>query len=115
MNTILRTSGGRLRPGRFAVMAVLIATMLCGALTLAVNRAHAGDRRRVCAETVYVRNYPQGRAFAPLYKGQSFEVYEYRQSGWARGFAYGHINSDRSPYAKPYDRVWIPVSALCQR
>jgi hypothetical protein len=96
-------------------MFALAAAVLCGALTLAVSPARAGDRRKVCAETVYVRNYPQGRAFAQLYRGQSFEVYEYRQSGWARGFAYGHINTDRSPYASPYDRIWIPVSALCPR
>lgn len=115
MNNFVRTLSARRWPGRFAIMAVMVAMLLGGALTLTVSRARAGDRRKVCAETVYVRNYPQGRAFAPLYRGQSFEVYEYRQSGWARGFAYGHINTDRSPYASPYDRVWIPVSALCPR
>jgi hypothetical protein len=100
---------------RFALAIVVMVIVAGGALLSATNRAAAGDRRTICASKVYVRNYPQGRAWDQLYKGQSFEVYEYRQSGWARGFAYGHINTNKSPYQAPYNDVWIQVSAFCPR
>ena len=105
--------GGRLR---HLALAIALTVLAAGGVMFArTHRAAAGDRRTVCWEKVYVRNYPQGRAWDQLYKGQTFEVYEYRQSGWARGFAYGHINKNKSPYQKPYDDVWIQVAAFCPR
>ena len=100
---------------RMLTAAALALVAAWGVFGFAASRALAGDRRTVCSDRVYVRNYPQGRAWAQLYRGQTFEVYEYRQSGWARGFAYGYINKGKSPYASPFDNVWIQVSAFCPR
>jgi hypothetical protein len=80
--------------------------------TAATQPMVSGDRRCVAWSKVYVRNYPKGQAWSQLYEGQTFSVYEYRDSGWARGFAWGHINSDKSPYDPPYDNVWIESASL---
>ncbi len=100
---------------RVALTFALTVLAASGVLFSTSNRAAAGDRRTICWEKTYVRNYPQGRAWDQLYKGQTFEVYEYRQSGWARGMAFGHINKNKSPYQKPYDDVWIQTAAFCPR
>jgi hypothetical protein len=112
-NQIMTGQSKRVIRFAFAIALVLIAAM--GALLAGTNKAVAGDRRTVCWEKVYVRNYPQGRAWDQLYRGQTFEIYEYRSSGWARGFAYGKINKGKSPYQKPYDDVWIQVAAFCSK
>jgi hypothetical protein len=110
---IYEWGGRRLRR---SVLAFALTALVSGGVHFgATERASAGDRRTICWEKVYVRNYPQGRAWDQLYKGQTFEVYEYRQSGWARGFAYGHINKNKSPYQKPYDDIWIQTAAFCPR
>ncbi|HEV7755541.1 MAG TPA: hypothetical protein VGO94_06720 [Mycobacteriales bacterium] len=72
----------------------------------------AGDRRCVQWSKVYVRNYPAGQAWENLQHNQTFSVYEYRDSGWARGFAWGDLNTDQSPYAPPYNNVWVETAAL---
>ncbi|MGA8112532.1 MAG: hypothetical protein WCA46_02600 [Actinocatenispora sp.] len=77
-----------------------------------VSPAVSGDRRCVVPATLYVRNYPAGQAWTQLYAGQTFSVYEYRDSGWARGFAWGTINTDQSPYAPPYNDVWVETAGL---
>lgn len=77
-----------------------------------IRPAVVGDRRCVVPDKTYIRNYPAGQAWTQLYHNQTFSVYEYRASGWARGFAWGHVNTDHSPYPAPYDRVWIQTSAL---
>ncbi|HEX8474595.1 MAG TPA: hypothetical protein VF666_11220 [Pyrinomonadaceae bacterium] len=115
MKSTIRTLSAWLNPRRMLIVGLLSLVAAWSVFAFATNQALAGDRRRICSDKVYVRNYPQGRAWDQLYRGQTFEVYEYRASGWARGFAYGHINSDRSPYRKPYDDVWIQVSAFCPR
>jgi hypothetical protein len=109
----MASRGKRFR--RLTLTFSLILMVAAGALLAATDRAAAGDRRTICWEKVYVRNYPQGRAWDQLYRGASFEVYEYRQSGWARGFAFGKINKNKSPYQKPYDDVWIQTAAFCPR
>lgn len=60
-----------------------------------------GTYKCVQTPTLYLRNYPAGQAFNQLYQGQTFSVYEFRDSGWARGYAFGHVNSDKSGYAAP--------------
>ncbi|MGA8112534.1 MAG: hypothetical protein WCA46_02610 [Actinocatenispora sp.] len=80
-----------------------------------VNPSVSGDRRCIAAETVYLRNWPAGQAWTQMYHNQTFSVYEYRDSGWARGYAWGHVNSDKSPYAPPQDNIWIISSALGAR
>jgi hypothetical protein len=72
----------------------------------------AGDRRCVRWSKVFVRNYPAGQAWDQLPHNETFSVYEYRDSGWARGFAWGDLNTDRSPYAPPYDDVWVETASL---
>ncbi len=100
------------RPSRFAIALAIAAPMACGLFNATAEPALAGERRKVRWSKLYLRNYPQGRAWAQLYKGQSFEVYEYRPSGWARGRAYGHINTDKSPYPAPYNDVWVETAGL---
>ena len=78
----------------------------------AKTAAVSGDRRCVDVPSAYIRNYPAGQAWTQLYQGQTFSVYEYRDSGWARGYAWGHVNTDKSPYPPPYDDVWIQTSNL---
>jgi hypothetical protein len=116
MNIQRRISGRRGGwPRRLTFGFVLTALLAGGVLFGANGRALAGDRRTICWEKVYVRNYPQGRAWAQLYRNQTFEVYEYRASGWARGRAGGQLRTDKSPYQKPYDNVWIQVAAFCSK
>lgn len=55
--------------------------------------AAATERRTICAENLYVREQPMGRAIGTLYAGQSIDVERYSASGWAYGFAYGHVNA----------------------
>jgi hypothetical protein len=57
-----------------------------------------------------VRNYPAGQAWTQLYQARSFTVYEYRDSGWVRGYAWGHVDTDQSPYAPPYDDVRVETA-----
>ncbi|HEY0487093.1 MAG TPA: hypothetical protein VGD72_12680 [Mycobacteriales bacterium] len=71
-----------------------------------------GDRRCVQWSKVYVRNYPAGQAWENLQHNETFSVYEYRDSGWARGYAWGDLMTDKSPYAPPYDNVWVQSAAL---
>jgi hypothetical protein len=78
----------------------------------AASPAVSGDRRCVDWSVLLVRNYPAGQAWTQLYQGQSFSVYEYRDSGWARGFAWGQVNSDQSPYAPPYNDIWVETAGL---
>ena len=77
-----------------------------------ISPAVSGDRRCVDVPNGYIRNYPAGTAWTQLYAGQTFSVYEYRASGWARGYAWGHVNTDQSPYPAPYNDVWIETSNL---
>ncbi len=77
-----------------------------------ISPAVSGDRRCVTWSKVFVRNYPAGQAWTQLYQNQTFSVYEYRASGWARGFAWGYVNTDQSPYAAPYNNVWVESAAL---
>jgi hypothetical protein len=78
----------------------------------AVSPAVSGDRRCVDWSVLLVRNYPAGQAWTQLYQAQSFSVYEYRDSGWARGYAWGHVDTDQSPYAPPYNDVWVETAGL---
>lgn len=80
----------------------------------AVTPAQAvpGTYKCVTSPTLYLRNYPAGQAFNQLYQGQTFSVYEFRASGWARGYAFGHVNSDKSGYAAPYDNIWVETAYL---
>src|SRR4051812_29758684 len=112
----MMTPTARVRASRALVAAGLAAI----AVAAAAPAADAADRRCVDPPSAYIRNYPAGAAWTQLYHGQTFGVYEYRASGWARGFAYGQVNTDRSPYiswwnysAYPnaYD-VWIETSTL---
>jgi hypothetical protein len=98
---------------------VTAAAALAGSLVCAVpsaagvsSAAVGGDRRCVSWSKVYVRNYPEGQAWENLQHNETFSVYEYRDSGWARGFAWGDLNTDQSPYAPPYNNVWVQTAAL---
>jgi hypothetical protein len=116
MNAQQRINLWRGTPVRRLMLAcALIIIAIGGALLTTTRKADAGDRRTICWGKVYLRNYPQGRAWAQLYKGQIFEVYEYRSSGWARGRAGGQVNTDKSPYQKPNNDVWIETAAFCPR
>lgn len=107
---------------RLATAAVTlgVAASTVGATAVLPAEAAADDRRCVVPPSAYVRNYPRGAAWSQLYAGQTFGVYEYRASGWARGFAYGQLNTDRSPYVPGWDYssfpaaydVWIQEDAL---
>jgi hypothetical protein len=104
---------------RRAAAVTAVAGVLAGSLvwtvpaTAAVSTASvSGDRRCVQWSKVYVRNYPEGQAWENLQHNETFSVYEYRDSGWARGFAWGDLNTDQSPYAPPYNNVWVQTAAL---
>lgn len=60
---------------------------------VAAPGAVAAERKTVCAESLYVREEPVGRAIGTLYAGQSMDVERYSGSGWAYGFAYGQVNA----------------------
>ncbi|WP_026424157.1 hypothetical protein [Actinokineospora inagensis] len=91
--------------------AVLVAVVSAFVLVTPAS-AVSGDRRCVDWSVLLVRNYPAGQAWTQLYPKQTFSVYEYRDSGWARGFAWGQVNTDHSPYAPPYNDVWVETAGL---
>lgn len=80
------------------------ATAVAAAVTvLAAPGAVAAERKTVCAQNLYVREQPMGRAIGTLYAGQSMDVERYSESGWAYGFAYGHVNA----------RGWVQGGWFC--
>jgi hypothetical protein len=74
-----------------AVAATTLALTAVGAT--AAPGAVAAERKTVCAQNLYVREQPMGRAIGTLYYGQTMNVERYSASGWAYGFAYGHVNA----------------------
>jgi hypothetical protein len=106
------TSGYVLSSQLCAAGAASVAPAAATAAT--VRPAVSGDRRCVDWSVLLVRNYPAGQAWTQLYQAQSFTVYEYRDSGWARGYAWGHVDTDQSPYAPPYNDVWVETAGLGQ-
>lgn len=88
----------------------LSAALGCAAVASIAPAASAEDRRCVDPPSVYVRNYPAGAAWTQLYQKQTFGVYEYRDSGWARGFAYGNVNTNRSPFIQGWNYASFPNS-----
>ncbi|GAA1658913.1 hypothetical protein GCM10009765_05280 [Fodinicola feengrottensis] len=96
------------------VSGYVLSDKLCSAAKQAIVAAPAvsGDRRCVDVPNGYIRNYPAGQAWTQLDLGQTFSVYEYRDSGWARGYAWGHVMTDQSPFPAPYNDVWIQTSNL---
>jgi hypothetical protein len=116
MNAQQRINRWRGTPLRRLVLSCALMMIAIGsAFLITPRKVDAGDHRKICWGKVYLRNYPQGRAWSQLYKGQTFEVYEYRSSGWARGRAGSPVSTDKSPYQKPYNDVWIEVAAFCPR
>jgi hypothetical protein len=100
-------------PARRAAALAAAAGVLAGTLLYATPAtAIGGDRRCVQWSKVFVRNYPAGQAWDQLQHNETFSVYEYRDSGWARGFAWGDLNTDQSPYAPPHDNVWVETASL---
>lgn len=79
---------------RAAVASALVTAALMTAATpaqAAYSGGTVGVRETVCAQDLAVRTQPGGAWLGTLYRGQTFLV-ERISSGWAYGFAYGHIN-----------------------
>ncbi|WP_433260629.1 hypothetical protein ACQPZF_24630 [Actinosynnema sp. CS-041913] len=84
--------------------AAVLAT--AGLLTTTALPAEAVTRRKVCAQSVWVRDNPAGHAIAILYNGESFDYdHSAYHNGyqWAYGFAYGGENV----------WGWLPYEYLC--
>ena len=84
---------------------VLAAVAVAGALTgIGAVPASAAERHTICAQSLYVREQPEGRAIGTLYAGNTFDVERYSPSGgWAYGYAYGHVN----------DHGWVQNGWFC--
>ena len=64
----------------------------------------AATRTHSCAQSLYVREQPLGRAIGTLYYGDTFDVERTDASGqWSYGMAYGHVNQ----------HGWVESSWLC--
>lgn len=81
------------RPVRRLTATLAAAAALTAVGVAAAPGAVAAERKTVCAQDLYVREQPMGRAIGTLYYGQSMDVERYSDSGWAYGFAYGHVNA----------------------
>lgn len=75
-----------------AVAATTLALTAVGAT--AAPGALAVERKTICAQNLYVREQPNGRAIGTLYYGQTFDLERYSPSGaYAYGYAFGHVNA----------------------
>jgi hypothetical protein len=83
---------------------IAAAAALTGAAVATAPAASAETRYSVCAESLYVREAPGGRADGTLYYGQTFDYDHSTSDGfWAYGMAYGNVNK----------HGWVESRYLC--
>ena len=84
--------------------AVAAAAALTAVGVSAAPAASAETRYSVCAQSLYVREAPGGRADGTLYYGETFDYDHATSDGvWSYGMAYGHVNK----------HGWVESRYLC--
>jgi hypothetical protein len=81
---------------RLATTAALGVTALAAPIAVAgsaeATTVHPAAVHEVCADSLYVREAPQGRMIGTLFRGEHFDFYYSNGNGWDYGYAYGGAN-----------------------
>jgi hypothetical protein len=106
------TSKRRAFAAGIAISGILTTGMIAAAPAMATTTSRtapaavhlAAVRRHVCAQSLYVREAPAGRAIGTLYNGETFDEESSDSGGvWFYGMAYGHVNA----------HGWVLAQYLC--